>query len=364
MRRGQLIAAAAAAVAATAVLAVRSPDAQDPSGPTSDKPLQERWAPSEWGPNDRIGSANRITPDVVMKAVKLVKQGKTATLGKLYMSDIPVFGARTWTMSFPGTPAGGPFGKNALVYHEEYVATELGQIGTQFDGPGHIGVRTSKGMFFYNGRDPQKQYQRGAGGRVMGLGDMGVEAIGEKGFVCRGIVLDAAGYKGVERLPIPNSATAPGIVTADDIRGMIRKQGIADIGEGDCVFLHTGHGNLWANSVWRTLSPEEKAKRRDEFGRGAPGFGKSACDFLATQRIALMGGDGWANDAEPWNEEGQGIYANYCHTEMQTRRGIWNLENLDLNPLLRDRAYEFLFVWAPLKIVGGSGSPGNPVAIY
>jgi len=28
------------------------------------------------------------------------------------------------------------------------VATELGQIGTQFDGPGHIGVITSEGMYF------------------------------------------------------------------------------------------------------------------------------------------------------------------------------------------------------------------------
>jgi hypothetical protein len=32
--------------------------------------------------------------------------------------------------------------------------------------------------------------------------------------------------------------------------------------------------------------------------------------------------------------------------------------------LLEDNVDEFLFVWAPLKIVGGTGSPGNPVAIY
>ena len=45
-----------------------------------------------------------------------------------------------WAMVLPGTPQGGPFGKNALVYHDDYVTTEIGQIGTQFDGPGHIGV--------------------------------------------------------------------------------------------------------------------------------------------------------------------------------------------------------------------------------
>jgi kynurenine formamidase len=53
-----------------------------------------------------------------------------------------------------------------------------------------------------------------------------------------------------------------------------------------------------------------------------------------------------------------------CHTEMQTRRGIWNIENLDLEPLLNDRVYEFLFGWAPLKIIDATGSPGNPVALY
>ena len=54
-------------------------------------------------------------------------------------------------MQIPGTPTGGPFGTNQLVYHDEFVQTELGQAGTQFDGPGHIGIRTSDGDLYYNG---------------------------------------------------------------------------------------------------------------------------------------------------------------------------------------------------------------------
>lgn len=50
----------------------------------NDLPLTEKWAPSEWGPDDKIGSPNRTTPAMVLKAVGLVKQGRTATLGKLY----------------------------------------------------------------------------------------------------------------------------------------------------------------------------------------------------------------------------------------------------------------------------------------
>jgi len=41
-------------------------------------------------------------------------------------------------MSIPGTQTGGPFGKNALISHDELVTTEIGQIQTQFDGPGHM----------------------------------------------------------------------------------------------------------------------------------------------------------------------------------------------------------------------------------
>jgi kynurenine formamidase len=284
-----------------AVVGVSFMSAQQPAQPVNDKPLTERWAPTEWGPNDKAGSVNRTTPAMVMKAMRLVKQGKVATLGKLYHSSIPAFGARSWTMSIPGTPTGGPFGKNALIYHDE-------------------------------------------------------------GFVCRGVLLDAPAYRGVKRLPIPKDSKSPGIVTAADVRAMVQRQGLAEIGEGDCVFLYTGHGDLWLNAEWKGLSPEEKAKRRDEFNSGEPGFGVSACEYMAQRKIILTGGDTSANDAQPGGE--QDDFAVPCHTEMQTRRGIWNIENLEFTQLLKDKVYEFAFVWAPLKVVGGTGSPGNPVALY
>lgn len=75
------------------------------------------------------------------------------------------------------------------------MTTELGQIGTQFDGPGHIGVNTSKGMFFYNGNLFPQSYERGQGGRAVGMGPNGVEHVGKLGFVCRLVVLDAVAYR-------------------------------------------------------------------------------------------------------------------------------------------------------------------------
>ena len=208
----------------------------------------------------------------------------------------------------------------------------------------------------------EQVYQRGAGGRVIGMGDNGVEHVAEKAFVCRGVVLNAPAYRGVKRLPIPKDTKSPGIITAADVQAMVKRQGLAEIGEGDCVFLYTGHGDLWSNAEWKSLSAEEKAKRRAEFTSGEPGFGISACEYLASRKIALMGGDTSANDAQPVGE--QEDYAVPCHTEMQTRRGIWNLENMDFGELLKDNVTEFLFVWAALKIIGATGSPGNPVALY
>ncbi len=74
------------------------------------------------------------------------------------------------------------------------------------------------------------------------------------------------------------------------------------------------------------------------------------------------GGDTCANDYQPISDlKGAAVP---CHTEMQTRRGIWNIENLALTQLLQNGVYELLFVWSPLKIFGATGSPGSPVALY
>ena len=73
-------------------------------------------------------------------------------------------------------------------------------------------------------------------------------------------------------------------------------------------------------------------------------------------------GDTSANDAQPGNEvEG---WAVPCHTQIQTRYGIWNLENVDTKSLVDAGVTEGAFVWAPLRIIGGTGSPGNPIVLY
>jgi kynurenine formamidase len=203
------------------------------------------------------------------------------------------------------------------------------------------------------------------------MGPLGVEHVGELGFVCRLVVLDAVAYRkqqgklpaSAEMLPVPDSATSPGIVTADDVRGIMKMQGLSEIMPGDCVALHTGQGNTWSNDRYKTMTSEQRAAAREIWAKGEPGFGASACEYLASRDIALQMGDTSANDAQPFGEGGNEP-AVPCHTGMQTRRGIWNLENVDTKSLVDAKIYEGAFIWAPLKMIGATGSPGNPVVLY
>ena len=95
--------------------------------------------------------------------------------------------------------------------------------------------------------------------------------------------------------------------------------------------------------------------------QGGTGVRNQRVRVLAERKIALTGGDTFATEAIPGENPDE---ANPCHVFLQTKNGIWNLENLEFTQLLEDGVYEFMFVWAPLKIVGGTGSPGNPVALY
>ena len=83
-----------------------------------------------------------------------------------------------------------------------------------------------------------------------------------------------------------------------------------------------------------------------------------------SRKIILTGGDTWGVDAVGPGFGGENPQPFECHIKLQTKRGIWNLENLDFTQLLKDKAYEFLFVWSPLKMKGATGSPGNPMALY
>ena len=98
----------------------------------------------KWGADDEAGASNHITPAKVLDASKWIRDGKVYKLGRTYEQGMPLFGQRIFALRIPGGPTGGPFGENKLVYNDEFLASEIGQTGIQFDGLGHLGVQLGK----------------------------------------------------------------------------------------------------------------------------------------------------------------------------------------------------------------------------
>jgi hypothetical protein len=109
----------------------RSPRARKAGTP----PPPEQRCPSQWGANDERGAANLQTPQAVLKATRVIREGKVYELGKVLDPSIPRSGARSYSLNLARTS--GPNGRNQQRGNEETVFTELGQIGTQFDGLAH-----------------------------------------------------------------------------------------------------------------------------------------------------------------------------------------------------------------------------------
>ena len=156
----------------------------------------------------------------------------------------------------------------------------------------------------------------------------------------RGVLVDVVGYKGVERLEVGY------VITAADIEGALKKQAVA-VTEGDVVLIRTGHGKLWMVD-------------NETYNSGQPGIGLEAARWLLEKKIVMVGADTWAVEAVP-GEDTFGAFR--VHELLIQRSGVYILENLDLDGLAADGVYEFAFVFAPLRLKGATGSPGNPFAV-
>jgi kynurenine formamidase len=285
-----------------------------------------QWYPSRWRVGDQRGAANRLTTAKVLEAVRLVKTGVTYELGRVYEAGMPLLGPRHFSLRIP--QAFGPQGTNHFLYHDDLVSTELGQVGTQLDGLGHVGI----GDLFYNGND------RATFAKPEGLTRLGIENVGP--MVTRGVLIDVAGFKGTAML-------AGGYeVTAADLKGALERENV-QIHPGDVVLIHTGWGALWMVDNPRYL-------------RSAPGIGIAAAQFLVDAEVVVVGADTWNVEVAPSADASQ---VGPVHQLLLTRNGIYLHENLLTEWLAHDGTYEFAYVFTPLRLKGATGSPGSPIAI-
>jgi kynurenine formamidase len=325
-----------AAVLGKFAIASTAAHAQAGAAPAlSDRP----WWPSRWGKDDEAGSTNWITPARVLEAAKLIKTGKIYKMGRVYEQGMPLFGVRAFSLRIPGTPTGGPFGANKLIYHDEFLATDIGQVGTQFDGLGHIGIQMGKDgdkneMRYYNGFTEQEI------GDAYGLKKLGTEKLNPIFTRCH--LVDVVPLKG-RMWEVGEEITAANIVDA------LKRVNIAesDVKEGDAIMFHTGWGQLWM-------------KNNEKFNSGCPGIGLDAARWIVSKGICATGGDTWPVEVVPNPDKN---LAFPVHGELITKHGIVNHENLQFDALIADRVYQFVYSFTPSPIKGATGSNGCPIAI-
>jgi kynurenine formamidase len=286
------------------------------------------WTKSKWGPEDEIGAANYMTPELVLKAASLVKTGKTYALGIPVDSKTPAYPPRSFKITIvqPGQAGSAGIGPNKATYNDDIIDTWVG-IGSQIDGLGHLGVE----HVYYNGNkladfaDPT------------GLKKLGIEKVPP--IVTRGVLLDMAAYYGTD---IVKEGTA---FNTKEIEEAAKKQGV-EIRQGDVVIFHTG----WLGLIGR----DDK-----RYGAGEPGVGVEGAKYLTSKGVVAVGADTWAVEAIPF--ETPNVFE--VHQILLAKNGTYILENMDTAALARDKGYEFLFVLGQPRWRGGVQSMINPIAI-
>jgi kynurenine formamidase len=183
-------------------------------------------------------------------------------------------------------------------------------------------------------------------------GGVSVEDVqGSRGFTRRGVeeippilapgvLLDVAAKEGVESLE-PGHA-----VTAEDLRDCCEEQGVA-IEPGDVVLVRTGNTRHW---------------REAERYLAGPGMDASASYWVADRGVLAVGADNMAWDVPGLKDPELGCMLP-GHLILLARRGVYIIENLNLEELAAASHHRFDFLCTPLKFVGATGSPVRPLAI-
>ena len=284
-----------------------------------------------WGPADRRGALNYITPATTLAAVGQVKLGQAVSLSVpieyLETADNPDPARHKMTQTGDGASAGG------LSFAMDQIGMNIhGNADTHIDALSHV-IYDGR---LYNNRPADIVSDTGAA-------ELSIAAAAN-GIVGRGVLLDVPRARGVPWLE-------PGDhVTSDDLAAAEQDQQV-QVGQGDLVFIRVGHHF-----------------RRDELGpwdaaAARAGLHPAVMEYVADRKIALLGSDG-NNDTSPSAVQGVDFPV---HVLAIAALGVHLIDYLDfsvLAPVCAEfRQWSFLCVVAPLRLALATGSPVNPIAI-
>ena len=290
-------------------------------------------AVSNWGHWEDGGALNHLTPDRVVSAARLVRTGVTITLSQPFETeariDVPVPGDHHMTM-LPDVD----IGSGTVRFAKDYVGVDYHNEGhSHIDAFSHVAF---DGAFFDGQPDGSVTAQGAEAGSIEVLAN---------GLVGRGVLLDVPRVRGVPWLE-------PGEhILREDLEAAEVAEGVT-VGTGDILLVRTGCARREAErGPWDTRNAKA-------------GLHPTTARFLAEREVAVLGSDG-NNDTAPSTTEGIGFP---IHVLAINAMGVHLLDYLHFEDLARHceatRRWEFLFAAAPLRVVGGTGSPLNPTAIF
>src|SRR6266508_4131767 len=259
-------------------------------------PADAQRCPSKWGASDERGSGNHMKPESVLKATRLIKTGEVIELAHVLNDKMPFFGTRRFDVHTKRTFMNQP--SNRRGSNEEIVISEIGQVGTQFDGFAHQSIEYSH----YNCFKTDDITSRG------GFTKLGIEKVGT--LITRGVLIDVAALKGVDTLPDTYE------ITPKDLQDALARQKIT-LQPGDAVLSNTGWHRLWA-------------KDNARYVKSCPGIGVAAAEWLAKQDPMLVGSDNWPVEVAPNPDPKLSLPV---HQVLLVVNGIHLLENLNLDQL-------------------------------
>lgn len=288
-----------------------------------------------WGDDDEIGTLNLITAEVVRNAAATVRSGLRVPLALPLRQD----GVQTGVIPGRIDPLHTMvqinqelFGPGTVATSDDTVTMGL-QAATHWDALTHA----SHSGRIYNGR-PAGTITPHDGARFSGI-DKATPV------VSRGVLLDVARAKGLDRLPEGHAVTPEDLEEAAEFGGVT-------VGGGDIVLVRTGHVRLCLGGD------------RHGYAYPSPGLSVRTPEWFHAHDVAAVANDTLTFEIFPPEIENLWLPVHALDlVEMGMLQGQnWNLEGLS-TACAEEGRYAFLLSAMPEPFVGGTGTPVAPVAV-
>ncbi|MBV9817132.1 MAG: cyclase family protein [Solirubrobacterales bacterium] len=290
-------------------------------------------------PTPTTTPAAQLGAQHVQGAMALARQGRVYDLDCERFPGMPLFpGHPPFQVLAYRTPRGIDnqgdqdwLGENTVkfAWQSEMVMGTV-HSGTHIDALSHITCGGEHGWF-------------GGGNAERDLGDFGPlrdDATDIPPIITRGVLLDVAGFRGVEALPAHDP------IGPDELRSVSEAQGV-EIRPGDIVLVRMGYLSGWPDPDF--IAAHEQA-----------GIDRDAALWLAERGVVAVAGDTESLEVLPSTVPGN---PHPVHIALLVERGIFILEMVNCEQLARDQVYEFCFMCLPLCIRGATGSMVRPIAV-